>query len=129
MDPDWAQALRAGDVKGLARLLDAGADINALDRYGQTSLMIATRQGHVEVVRLLVDRGATLNHHAKYRITALMQAVISGHLQIVQMLVETGADTAIRGTGAPGFAGKTALDLALAAGRTDVAAVLQGDRS
>lgn len=43
---------------------------------------------------------------------------------IVQALVHAGADRAIRGTGAPGFAGKTALDLAVARGSTPMVAIL-----
>ena len=42
----------------------------------------------------------------------LMLAVIGGHHQIARALVRAGADTALEGTGAPGFAGKTAADLA-----------------
>ena len=39
--PDWERAVRRGDLDCLKRLLTAGADINARDRYGQTALMIA----------------------------------------------------------------------------------------
>jgi ankyrin repeat protein len=52
-------------------------------------------------------------------------AVIHGHIDIVRTLVEAGADLAIRGSGAPGFSGKTALDLAIAQGRSDIAEVLR----
>ena len=120
MNPDWADALRRGDTETLERLLDAGADINALDRHGQTSLMRAARDGQLNVVRLLVNRGAALDHCAKYRLTALMLAVIGGHSAIVKLLVDAGADTTLRGSGAPGFHGRTALELAAAAGRHDL---------
>ena len=37
-----------------------------------------------------------------------------GHVDVARVLARSGADLSIRGTGAPGFAGKTAHDLAVA---------------
>jgi ankyrin repeat protein len=126
VQPDWEQAVGQGDLERLEHLLTAGAAINARDRYGQTALMIAARQGEVKVVRLLLNYGAGLNYTAKYGLSALMLAVIGGHADIVGALVEAGADRSIRGTGAPGFAGKTAWELAVAQSRFDMAAMLGG---
>ena len=125
MNPGWANALRRSDMETLERLLDAGADINARDQHGQTSLMIAARHGHGEVVRLLVNHGAALDHSAKYGLTALMLAVIGGHTEIVRVLVNAGANTTARGSGAPGFHERTASDLAKAAGRRDLEELLR----
>ena len=121
MTREWASALQRGDVDGLRRMLDEGADVNTLDRDNQTSLMIAARSGHPDVVRLLIDRGADLDRTAKFRLTALMLAVINGHESVVAALIEAGADLTLTGSGAPGFAGKTARDLAEAAGQTVMA--------
>jgi ankyrin repeat protein len=54
-----------------------------------------------------------------------MLALMNGHAEVVRVLVEAGADLSVRGTGAPGFAGKTALQLARAARRTDIVRVLR----
>jgi ankyrin repeat protein len=54
-----------------------------------------------------------------------MLAVINAHTEIVRILAEAGADTQIRGTGAPGFYGMTALDLAEQAGRDEIVAILK----
>jgi len=120
----WEDAVRRGDVEALRRLIAAGQDVNARDAHGQTALMIAAQQGQAGVVSWLVEHGAELNHTAKYGLSALMLAVIRGDAQIVATLVNAGADLTLRGTGAPGFAGKTALELALAQGLTDIADVL-----
>jgi uncharacterized protein len=71
-------------------------------------------------VRLLIDRGADLNRAAKYHLTALMLAVIAGHESSVAALIAAGADLTLTGSGAPGFAGMTARDLADAAGRAAI---------
>lgn len=126
MDADWERAARQGNVDTLKRLLANGADVNARDAHGQTALMLAARVGHVSAVALLVERGADLNHTAKFHLSALILAVVNNHPGIVQALVDAGADGAIRGRGAPGFAGKTALDLAVSAGRDAIAEILRG---
>jgi ankyrin repeat protein len=118
-------AVKSGDVPALEALLDAGADIDARDEHGQTALMNASRDGHTPVVRMLVERGAGLDHTAKFNLSALMLAVINGRDAIVGVLADAGADLSIKGTGAPGFAGKTALDLAVGADRVIAIALLQ----
>jgi ankyrin repeat protein len=105
-------------------LLAAGAEIDALDRHGQTGLMLAAAHGHTEAARFLINRGAALDRTAKFGLSALMLAVINGHVEIVRMLVQAGADTELRGSGAPGFHDKNARDLAAAQGRDDVLAAL-----
>jgi ankyrin repeat protein len=122
---EWKSAVKAGDVKTLEALLDAGADVDAKDEHGQTALMNAARDGHAPVVRLLVARGADLNHTAKFNLSALMLAVLNGRDAIVGLLADAGADLTIEATGAPGFAGKTALDLAVAADRVIAIALLK----
>ena len=49
-----------------------------------------------------------------------MLAVINGHVEIARRLVGAGADRTCRGSGAPGFAGKTAHDLAIAREQHDL---------
>ena len=112
MTREWRLAIEAADLAAIDALLTAGADINARDQHGQTALMNAATNGQVEVVRLLADRGADLNHRAKSGLTAVMLAVVRGHADVVRILVEAGADLTPRGSGAPGFDGKTAADLA-----------------
>jgi len=126
MREEWEHASRTGDALALARLADAGLDINARDAHGQTGLMLAANRGHAAAVMCLIARGADLNHTAKFHLSALMLAVICNHREVVRALVEVGADLSIRGTGAPGFHGFTALDLAAAQGADDLVAILNG---
>lgn len=125
MTPEWEGAVRRGDVEAVRRMLRDGADVNARDKHGQTGLMIAAHQGRRELVRTLLGAGAAPDHTAKYGLSAVMLAVINGDAEIVRMLADAGADLTIRGSGAPGFAGKTACDLAEAQGRVDLTAILR----
>jgi ankyrin repeat protein len=127
MRKDWEQAMRSGDADFIGRLIAQGADANSKDRHGQTALMIASTKGLSSIVNLLVENQAELDHTAKYNLSALMLAVVNNHSEIVKLLVKAGADLAIRGTGAPGFSGFTALELAERAGRVEIAAILTGN--
>jgi ankyrin repeat protein len=113
MTAEWRQATEQGDLAAIARLLDSGSDIDARDERGQTALMNAARDGRTEVVRLLAAGGARLDHTAKFGLTALMLSVIRDQVDTARVLIDAGADLSVRGTGAPGFHGKTARDLAM----------------
>jgi ankyrin repeat protein len=125
MNKKWHDAAERGDAAALQAMLKAGAAVNSCDRYGQTALMLAARHGHLEAVRVLLAAGADLDHTAKYRLSALMIATINGHKAVVQQLVQAGADTSTRGSGAPGFSGRTALDLANNLGRESIGQLLR----
>jgi uncharacterized protein len=125
MDVVWEDAIKRGDVASVSDLLDRGIDVDARDRYGQTGLMLAAHAGHGEVVATLVHHRANLNITAKFGLSALMLAIIAGHTEIARLLAKAGADLSIRGTGAPGFADKTAYDLAVARGMQEVSEELK----
>lgn len=125
MTAEFERAVQEGDATSVRRQLESGADVNARDRRGQTALMIAAERGHTGLVCELVAAGAALDHAAKYGLTALMRAVLNHHPEIVRLLVEAGADRSIRGSGTPGFAGKTAYDLAEAQGSAELAEMLR----
>lgn len=109
---EWQSAIDTGEIEVLRASLAAGADVDVRDRYGQTGLMRASMRGHLEVARLLIARGANLDAAAKHGLTALMLALVNLHEDVALALVEAGADLTARGSGAPGFAEHSALDLA-----------------
>jgi hypothetical protein len=50
-----------------------------------------------------------------------MLAIVAGHAEVACVLAKAGADLSLKGTGAPGFTGKTAYDLAVARGMEELA--------
>jgi ankyrin repeat protein len=122
MDAAWEDAIRRGDVEIVLDLLGRGADVDARDRYGQTALMLAAHAGRRELVESLIAHRANLNVTAKFGLSALMLALVAGHAEVARLLANAGADLALRGAGAPGFAGKTAQDLAVERGLLELSA-------
>ena len=56
-------------------LLDAKADINAMDSDGNNALTLAILNNHFDLTQMLIDRGADPNVAAKNGRTALYSAV------------------------------------------------------
>ena len=86
---------------------------------------IAHSQDDFFTLQDVIANGAELNHTAKFGLSALMLAALSGHRKVAESLAKAGADRSITGTGAPGFAGKTAADLAEDRGDKAAAALLR----
>jgi ankyrin repeat protein len=124
MRGDWNKAVIDGDCRTVERLLPENVDIDSRDRYGQTVLMLAAQHGRNNVVRLLLEKGADMDVTAKYGLSALMLAVINRHTGIARQLVDAGANTRLRGSGAPGFAHRTARELAEQGGLVELAAFI-----
>lgn len=72
------KAARDGDASRVAALLEAGAEIDATDANGETSLIFAAMAGHLAVVRLLVEAAADATHKDDYGYTAYTAAMFFG---------------------------------------------------
>jgi ankyrin repeat protein len=72
----WAAGYEDGvGVSAAARvadlLLEAGAQLDAVDHRGRTALMIAADLGHAELADIVIERGADQNLRDKAGKTAL----------------------------------------------------------
>src|SRR5690348_4170205 len=72
------KAAEVGDAKALKRLLDAGADVDTVERDGYTILMVAAVEGRSSVVDLLIRRKANLNRKDIIGGSALSYAAFYG---------------------------------------------------
>ena len=91
-----ASACRAGmDLSLISSLAGThGANVDAVDEYGDTALMIAAWNGHTAIVNTLAGtHGANVDARDRYGWTALMRAANNGHTDVVTALAGThGAD-------------------------------------
>lgn len=86
-------------------LIDAGADVNSLDLYGQNSVYWAVEFQHPEIAKILLAKGgkpytARGDNKSKgpniFYTTALHRACLLGQLDAVQMLIAAGAPADIK---------------------------------
>ncbi len=128
MTNEWHEAAIEGNVEAAERMLAGGQAIDQFDRHGQTSLMLAAKHGQAAIVERLIAGGARLDVSAKYGLSALMLAIVNHHVEIARALLHAGADTTLEGSGAPGFAGKNAGELARELGFHDLADAIALDQ-
>ncbi len=80
------------DLEAVGRLIRAGANVKAANRYGVTPLSLACANGNAAVVELLLEAGADPNSVLAGGETVLMTAARTGKAEAVQALVSRGAD-------------------------------------
>jgi ankyrin repeat protein len=89
-----AVASQKGDLAEMARVLDGGAEPDALvgarnangDIAQRTALLEVAAAGQLAAVRLLLDRGADPSLAGSAGVTPLMMAAWNGHAGVVREL-------------------------------------------
>ena len=89
----WVWAAAKGHEGVMARLLEAGASVDAKDGLGQTALILAALSGHEGVVARLLEAGASVDAKGDVGQTALIRAAENGY---------EGEELAARGEGTTG---------------------------
>ena len=87
------EAASNGHQNCMEILLNAGADVSAVEYEYNTALAVASSKGRTECIKLLLNAGADVNgsgRHGDYR--ALMAASASGQAECVKLLITAGAD-------------------------------------
>ena len=100
-------AARAGSVDAARVLIEAGADVNQVTRYGWSPLLAATQNRNYQMGKFLIERGADVNIANKGGWTPLYLATdnrnLEGgdyptrapdmdHLEYIKLLLAAGAD-------------------------------------
>jgi|TARA_B110000208_G_scaffold161918_1_gene197865 ankyrin repeat protein len=103
-------------------LVDAGADVNAIDKNDHSALFLSSMNGHGDCVEALLEHGAHVDHKQKHNDhTSLHAAAENGHNDVVQALLEHGADTTLVASND----GRTALELAKRNGRRKIVQMIE----
>ena len=88
-------AAAAGDLARMARLILAGADVNATDAHGRTPLMVAAYGRDRDAVRALVRGGGDLNALDSQRYDVLTIAAVLDDPGMIELAVSLGADATL----------------------------------
>lgn len=114
---------RAANLAVADLLLNAGAELDALDRDASTPLHRAIGAGRMEVAELLLERGAHPGTRNREGQTPLHLAAGAGRGRTVERLLEAGADPSVKDA-----LERTPYDDALQAGHEHVAQMLRRRR-
>lgn len=85
------EAAKNADIEAVKNLTNDG-NVDSVDTYGNTALMIAARHGFTDIVVTLLKKGANINATNISRDTALMCAAYHGYPITVQTLLDYGAN-------------------------------------
>ena len=97
--PLWVAACRR--LLEISRLLlQAGADVNIVNRKGVSPLKEAAQIGAAELVRLLLEHGASIDVAAhEFHDTPLIAASAKDYIEVVKILLAAGANARAQQTG------------------------------
>jgi ankyrin repeat protein len=79
-------AAEHGDVEILEALLSRRVDVDAVDEFGDTALIVAARGGHAEMCMKLLAAGANGRLRGRDRLTAAEVAEARGFTMLAQRL-------------------------------------------
>ncbi len=94
-NPQWdlIKGVKKMDVELVKTSLKAGADVNALDKYGFGALHYAAGMNSPEILQLLLKNGAKVNLKVeRLQMNALHIAAMNGMTKNIEILLKAGAD-------------------------------------
>ena len=130
------KAIQVRDLEAVKLLHAAGADLEIVDRFGQTPLFLALRsrhmygRGYMGIMEFLLKNGADVNARLpdtgwfEPYITFLQGSVWAGSERLVRLALEHGADPEVRDS-----RHKRAIDNAIEEGLTGIVDILRGEVS
>ena len=114
------RAVQHNDLEAADRLIAAGANVEAANRYGVTPLTVAGFNGNAAMIERLLKAGADPNTVVSEGETALMSVAGTGNVAALKVLIAHGASVKAK----ENSRSQTALMWAVAEGHTAAAATL-----
>ncbi|CAG9316273.1 unnamed protein product [Blepharisma stoltei] len=75
-------------IEVIKSLISLGAQINAIDSYGRSAILVASAVGNEEILRVLVSRRANISARDHYGNTVLHISAANAKLRFIQIYVE-----------------------------------------
>nr|XP_043627475.1 ankyrin repeat domain-containing protein 2B-like isoform X2 [Erigeron canadensis] len=116
------QTASVGDLEGLKKALESGADKDEEDAEGRTALHFACGYGEVKCAQVLLEAGAKVDALDKNKNTALHYAAGYGRKECVALLLDNGAAVTLQN-----MDGKTPIDVAKLNNQSEVLKLLEKD--
>ena len=88
----FADVVYKDDNEAFNTLIDAGADVNMQNKYGETLLHISIRRDRREMTQKLIESGADINRPDAPGWTPLMECVMDDMPELCKVLLDAGAD-------------------------------------
>src|SRR5689334_10070068 len=93
VDYGLLSAVMMGKRSGIQKWLDRGANLHAVNKRGQTALMLCS---NIEILGWLISEGMDVNARDARGHTALFKAAVRDNPQFVGLLLDYGADVNAR---------------------------------
>ena len=87
-------------------LNEAEINIDVVDGFGNTALIIACEKGLLEIANYLINNGANVNHQNEQGATPVMKAAEGNNFFVVKLLLEKNIDLTISD-----FSGRTVREI------------------
>ena len=85
-------AVANGCTATVQHLINAGADVNVSDAYGETPIIYATKKHYFSIVKILVIAGADVNAIDWDNLSVLYHTVVSGCTTMAKLIATSGAN-------------------------------------
>jgi len=82
----------AAQISVVKDLIIQGADVNFIDKHGNTPLFYAANSYLLDTAKYLVKNGANVNLSSSNKNTPILVAVRNGHVELVKYLLQEKAD-------------------------------------
>lgn len=92
MAPGLLLAAETGNLVQVARLVEAGSNLQEVDNDGRTALHLAAMHNHLNVVQYLLGKRALVDAKMSDDGTPIFDAVAAGHGYVVWLLLQADAD-------------------------------------
>ncbi|MEZ5884072.1 MAG: ankyrin repeat domain-containing protein [Paracoccaceae bacterium] len=86
------RAAHEGDVQGIGRLLDGGADIDARDSKGRAAIHVAAFASHDDALRALAEAGADMNALEGRAYDVVTIAAVADDPELMSLAIDLGND-------------------------------------